>query len=150
MQWAWGGGATRHDHIHEIEHLEQRWRSAELSGDAAAMDPMLADDYVGLTLQGKVNTKAQQLRRMRERRIVFERMDLSEIKIRISGDVAVVTGLARVLGRGAGLPLDGRYHFTQILRLGPGGAWTITNFEPERMPDRARPLLALQHAPHTG
>jgi len=141
--WALGGGAGRHDRVHEVEQLEQQWRSAELAGDATAMDRMLADDYMCVTLQGKVNTKAQQLRRMRDRRSVLERMDLSDVKVRLLGEVAVVTGKARVAGQSSGLSLDGTYRYTQVLRQTPAGAWLMTNFEARREKSHGMPMLVL-------
>ena len=145
---AWGGGSAKHDRVHEVEEMEQRWRSAALAGDAAAMDRILAEDYVSVTMQGKVNTKAQQLRRMRSRMLVLDRLDLSDVKIRLAGEVAIVTGRARIRGRSAGLPLDGSYRYTQVLHLTPGGVWTITNFEARRLDGRAMPLLALEQTAH--
>ena len=143
----WGGGSARRDRVHEVEQMEREWRSAELAGDAAAMDRILAEDYVSVTMQGNVNTKAQQLRRMRDRLLVLERLDLSDVKIRLLGEVAIVTGRARIRGRSAGLPLDGSYRYTQVLHLAPSGVWTITNFEARRT-DRVMPLLALKTTAH--
>ena len=148
--WGGGGGGAKHDRVHEVAQLEQQWRHAELAGDTSALDRMLSDDYVSVTMQGKVNTKAQQLRRIRDRLLVLNQLDLSDVKIRVSGEVAVVTGHARVLGRSAGLPLDGSYRYTQVLHLLPSGAWTITNFEAHRVGDRAQPLLAMQRTAHAG
>lgn len=147
---AWGGASAKHDRMSEIVQLEQRWRSAALAGDTAAMDRVLSDDYVGLTLQGKVNTKAQQLRRMRDRLLTFERLDISDVRVRTSRDVAVVTGRARVLGNSAGLSLDGSYRYTQVLRHMPNGTWIITNFEPRRVPGRSLRLLTSERAAHAG
>ena len=148
---AWGGGGgAKHDRIHEVAQLEQQWRHAELAGDTTALDRILSDDYVSVTMQGKVNTKAQQLRRIRDRLLVLNELDLSGVKIRVSGEIAVVTGHARVLGRSAGLSLDGRYRYTQVLHLLPNGAWTITNFEAQRVGTNPQPLLAMQRTAHTG
>ena len=147
---AWGSNATKHDRVHEVEQVEQQWRTAVLAGDAVAMDRILADDYVSLTLQDKVNTKAQQLRRMRERLLVLERMDLSDVKVRVLGDIALVTGRACVRGHSGAHTLDGNYRYTQVLRLLPSGAWIITSFEAHHDAEHGFPLLASQHQPHAG
>ena len=68
-------GESKHAHKSEVEQMEREWRMAQLAGDTAAMDRMLADDYVGMTMLGQVTTKAQQLRRMQERRTVVHRLD---------------------------------------------------------------------------
>src|ERR1017187_849183 len=48
--WADGPHPKRNDQFkHEVEKLEQVWRSAELNDDVDAMDRLLSDDYVGIT-----------------------------------------------------------------------------------------------------
>jgi len=49
----------KHDVKKEVEALEQKWRTAQLSGDIATMDRMLAEDFIGISMSGEVNTKAQ-------------------------------------------------------------------------------------------
>ncbi len=56
---------------HQVEQLEQAWRSAELSGDVDAMGKLLSDDFVGINMSGQVVTKMQLLDRMRRRRTVL-------------------------------------------------------------------------------
>lgn len=113
----------------EVEQLTAQWRTAQLAGDTAAMDRMLAEDYVGMTMQGQVTTKAQQLRRMAERRTVLRKLDLSDIRVRLVGDAAVVTMRARVVGKGATGVVDGHFRCRQIFRQLPDGRWAMTNFE---------------------
>src|SRR5438045_7005752 len=55
------------DYKRQVEQLEELWRIAQLNGDVAAMDRLLSDDYVGITMNGQVVTKTQQLERMRTR-----------------------------------------------------------------------------------
>ena len=45
------------------------------------MDKMLSDDYIGITMTGQVNTKAQQLERVRDHKFVLTRIDLGEMKV---------------------------------------------------------------------
>src|SRR5580698_3420940 len=61
----------------EVEELEEQWKSATLSGDAAAMDKLLSDDYVGISWTGQVNTKQMQLDRIRNRMVAIKSMELS-------------------------------------------------------------------------
>jgi hypothetical protein len=52
------GGMPRtlkHENHHEIDQLEEAWRSAMLLADAAAMDSLLADDYMAITPNGLCN-----------------------------------------------------------------------------------------------
>src|ERR1700733_12475856 len=51
----------------QIVALEHEWLKAALSDDVSAMDKLLSDDYLGITGNGAVLTKSQQLDRMRDR-----------------------------------------------------------------------------------
>jgi ketosteroid isomerase-like protein len=118
----------------EITHLEERWRQAQLAEDTSAMDRLLSDEFLGITAAGQVVTKAQQLDRMRTRRLDINRMDISNIKMKISGNVAVVTSLAMIEGTADGKPLRGAFRYTRVYHRVGRGDWKITNFEATRVP----------------
>ena len=112
-----------------VENLEEQWRRAQLNGDAAAMDGLLADDFIGITASGRVNTKAQQLARIRDRTIVLTQLALSDIKVKLIGPiVAVVTSRAEIVGSSDGEPLQGTFRFTRVYQRLPSGSWKITSF----------------------
>jgi ketosteroid isomerase-like protein len=116
----------------EIETLEDQWRTAQLSDDTAAMEKLLADDYLGVTANGNVLTKAQQLDRMRERQIALTRLELSDTKVKLSGSIAVVTSMAQLDGTADGAPLRGSFRYTQVYQRN-AGTWRITSFEATRL-----------------
>ncbi len=136
-----------------IEVLEEQWRKAQLSGDVAAMDSLLSDDYVGISAFGQVNTKAQQLDRVRSRSMVLSQLELSDIKVKLIGDaVAIVTSRAEIKGSSDGAPVTGTFRYTRVYQRLPGGTWKITSFEATRVPDghdrrRGEPTGALAPAP---
>lgn len=123
----------KHDIKKEVEALEQKWRLAQLNGDLATMDGMLADDFIGISMSGQVNTKAQQLERVRSKRLVLTRIDLDDMKIKLVDSVAIVTCQARVEGTSEGSPVKGTYRYTRIYRQLPTGEWKITSFEATRI-----------------
>jgi ketosteroid isomerase-like protein len=114
--------------------MEEQWRQAQLTGDVAAMDRLLSDDYVGISMDGEVSTKTQQLDRLRTRSLVLTRIDLSDVKVKLLGQVAIVTSLSDVQGQNEGLPITGRYRYTRVYQRLPSGTWKITNFELTRVP----------------
>jgi ketosteroid isomerase-like protein len=124
---------------HQVERLEEVWRTAQLTGDVAAMDKLLSDDYVGITMNGQVVTKAQQLDRMRNRSLVVTTISLDDVKVKLIGTTAVVTSLAQVEGTSDGMPMHGTYRYTRVYTRLPSGSWKITNFEATRVgPSRMR------------
>ena len=118
----------------EIATLEQEWRHAQLSENIPEMDHLLSDEFLGVTASGEVVTKVQQLDRMRTRAMDITRLDLADTKIKISGNLAVVTSLARLDGTSMGHPLSGYFRYTRVYQRNSGDGWKITNFEATRVP----------------
>jgi ketosteroid isomerase-like protein len=116
-----------------VEALEQRWRTAQLAGDVTTLDHMLADDFIGISMSGEVHTKAQQLDRIRSKRLVLTRIDLDDMKVKLVDSVAIVTSQALVEGTSEGMPVKGTYRYTRIYRQLPTGEWKITSFEATRI-----------------
>lgn len=118
-----------------MEALEEQWRQAQLGGDAAAMDRLLSEDYVGISASGVVTTKTQQLARIRNRVAMLTQLDLSDIKVKLIHDVvAVVTSRAEVTGSNENGPIKGAFRYTRVYQRTPSGAWKITSFEATRLP----------------
>ncbi len=139
----------------EIGQLEQQWRQAQMSDNISEMDRLLAQDFLGITASGQVVTKAQQLDRMRMRQIDLQRLDISDSKIKISGNLAVVTSLVQINGTMDGHPVDGSFRYTRVYQRGPANAWRITNFEATRVPGGVLPTgakipAAAGEGPHAG
>ena len=121
------------EYKHQVEHLEEVWRSAQLNDDVDAMDKLLSDDYVGITMTGQVVTKMQQLDRMKNRTMVLSKIELDDVKVKLIGSTAVVTSRAEVDGTNDGMPMHGTYRYTRVYSRLPAGTWKITNFEATRV-----------------
>ena len=120
----------------QIVILEQEWRQAQLSDDIPAMEKLLSEDYVGITVSGQVVTRAQQLDRMRQRQLVVTRFETSDMKIKLiaGGKVAIVNASAQVEGNADTRRIDGNFRYTRVYQRLPSGAWKITSFEATRIP----------------
>ncbi len=131
----------KHDAKRQVEALEEQWRQAELTGDVATMDKLLSDDYIGISMTGQVNTKMQQLDRMKTHKINLTRIDLGEMQVKLVGSIAIVTSRAEVEGTSEGEPVKGVFRYTRVYQRLPTGTWRITSFEATRVPgpgDRGR------------
>jgi ketosteroid isomerase-like protein len=125
----------KHDAKRQVEALEEQWRTAQLAGDVAAMDKLLSDDYIGISMTGQVNTKAQQLDRARNHKFVLTRLDLGEMQVKLVGSIAIVTSRAEVEGTNEGVPVKGTFRYTRVYQHLPSGDWKITSFEATRVPE---------------
>jgi ketosteroid isomerase-like protein len=127
------GPPHKHEAREEVLSLERQWRTAQLSGDVALMSRLLSDDYLGITPNGAVLTKTQLLNRMRDHALNITSLQASDIKIKLVGQIAIVTSLARVQGVNENHTLNGDYRYTRIYQHLPSGIWKITNFEATRV-----------------
>lgn len=118
---------------HQIEQLEQSWRTAQLSGDVDAMDKLLSEDYIGITMNGQVVTKVQQLDRIRNRSLILSKLELDDMKVKLIGNTAIVTSRAEIDGTNDGAPIHGTYRYMRVYSRLPSGTWKITNFEATRV-----------------
>jgi ketosteroid isomerase-like protein len=126
-----------HDGVHkEIEGLEEQWRQATLTNDLATIDRLLADDYLGISANGTLETKADILAKRRAGVLKFTLMDVSDVKIRVYGNTAVVTSKVDVEGTNGEHEVGGRFRYTRVYN-NRGGQWKIVSFEASRIPGGA-------------
>ncbi|MFP5230508.1 MAG: nuclear transport factor 2 family protein [Acidobacteriota bacterium] len=132
---AWALPHREKGEIHkEIEALEQQWRQATVTNNIGQMNKLLADDYVGITSNGTVENKQQALAQHSAGTIRISRLELTDTRVRVYGDTAVVTSLAQLEGTNGTSDISGQYRYTRVYnrRL---GQWKIVSFEASRMPD---------------
>ena len=74
--------------------IEKEWSEADVKKDVAALNRILADDWVGIDFQGTVMNKAAVLRDVGAKSDITatESTTLGEMKIRVYGNTAVVSG----------------------------------------------------------
>lgn len=125
--------AERHEKRHEIDRLEDAWREAMLHADAATVSTMLADDYMGITPVGTLQSKEQTLASLRAASMRFKAIEISDRKVRLYGSTAVVTCRAEVDGVSPDGPLTGSYRYTHVWVRNAQGVWKIVSFEASRI-----------------
>ena len=125
--------AQKHEVRHEIDQLEDEWRNAVLKGDTATLGSLLADDYMAITPTGTLQTKEEALANVRSGGLHITSLDISDRKVRIYGDTAVVTSLADVQATTAQGKVSSAYRYTRVYVRDPQGAWKIVSFEASRI-----------------
>ena len=123
-----------HELHKEIEALEMQWRQAQLNNDVGLMDRLLAEDYIGISANGTIETKAEALALRRAGTLHITTLDLNDLKVRIYGDTAVVTSRAYVTGTNGSSNISGQYRYTRVYNR-RFGQWKIVSFEASRMHD---------------
>lgn len=134
-QPAWAMPRHQSHAIHKkIESLELEWRNAEVNNNLSVMDHLLADDYLGISANGTVETKAQALAQRRAGTVRIQSLDISDIKVRVYGDTAVVTSTADLVGVNGQSNISGNYRYTRVYNK-RFGQWKIVSFEASRIHD---------------
>ena len=98
----------------EIKNLEEMRNQAILHGDVAALDRMTSDDYTFSTLKGEMRTKSDILKGFASGSFHYESRQISDLKVRVYGSTAVVTGRSVQKGTENGKDYSGDYWFTRV------------------------------------
>lgn len=123
----------KHEAHHEIDQLEDEWRDALLTSNTKELGSLLADDYMGITPAGTLQTKEETIEGLRNGRVHFTLLDLTDRRVRFYGSTAVVTSLANVQAATADGKLLGKYRYTRVYARDPEGQWKIVSFEASRV-----------------
>lgn len=78
--------------VRELEGLENVWNEAHEHGDSGALEALWADDMEVAVPKMPVITKTEALSFARSGRMKFLRYATSDVRVRVYGDAAVVTG----------------------------------------------------------
>jgi ketosteroid isomerase-like protein len=100
--------------IRQVLEMERHTREATLRNDAAFTERILADDYIAIGPLGTVVTKAETVAAHREAQLHYDSLDVTEMAVRVYGDMAVVTARAHVKGNNLGEDFSGPYRFTRV------------------------------------
>jgi ketosteroid isomerase-like protein len=98
----------------QIKTLEEQRNQAILHGDAAALERMTSDDYTFITLRGELRTKTEIVKGFQSGSFKYESRTISDLKVRVYGDAAIVTGRSSQKGKENGKDYSGDYRFTRV------------------------------------
>lgn len=98
----------------EIKNLEEIRNQAVLHDDVATLDRMTSDDYTFITLRGEMRTKSEILKGFASGSFHYESREVSDLKVRIYGDTAIITGRSVQKGIENGKDYSGDYRFTRV------------------------------------
>lgn len=120
---AWAQNVER-----EIEKLETERAAAVVKGDVATLDKETSDDYTFISANGQMSDKSQTLNSIKSGDTKLTADDLSDLRVRVYGDTAVVTGKADVKGTVRGQNAPGQILFTRVY-VKKYGRWHSVAFQ---------------------
>jgi ketosteroid isomerase-like protein len=96
-----------------LQTLHQ-WVDALQRNDTAAVERIVADDYLNTTAEGSVLNKEQDTASLKSGDVKFESAATEDVKVRLFGKTAVVTGIGRFKGTYKGRPFTVNERFTDV------------------------------------
>ena len=107
--------------IREVDHERIQ---AQIGADAAALDRIYADDFIGIGPSGTVRTKPQVISDFTSGDLKYVSITTEDVRVRVYDNTAVETGISTMIGqdKGKAVPRDNR--FTRVW-IKQGGLWRL-------------------------
>ena len=102
--------------------MERDWTQAALKKDTATLDRILADDWVAIGFQGTTTTKTQAIAELKSGVSAAQTEELGDMKVRIFGTTAIVTGSDTEKSTYKGKDSSGKYVWTDVF-IERNGRW---------------------------
>jgi len=83
--------ADRAEVLAQLTDIENEWTAANLNADKKALERILADDYVGPSSEGGLQSKAEYIRTI-ERDTEVDKWEFGDLKVALAGDRATLSG----------------------------------------------------------
>src|SRR5450755_31580 len=97
-----------------IRKLDNERIQAQIGADAAALNRIYADDFIGVGPSGTVRTKAQVISDFTSGKLTFQSIVTDEVQVRIYDNTAVETGLSTMSGQDQGKEVPRDTRFTRV------------------------------------
>ena len=94
-----------------IRQLDNERVQAQIGADAAALNRIYAEDFIGVGPSGTVRTKPQVISDFTSGALKFQSITTDEVQVRVYENTAVETGLSTMIGqdKGKAVPRDTRF-----------------------------------------
>jgi ketosteroid isomerase-like protein len=97
-----------------IRHVDQERIQAQIGADAAALDRIYADDFIGIGPSGVARTKPQVIADFTSGNLRFQSITTDDVRVRVYGNTAVETGRSTMIGQDGAKPVPRDNRFTRV------------------------------------
>jgi ketosteroid isomerase-like protein len=105
-----------------VAALEQQWLQSQKTNNVNLLVPLLADNFVDTSSEGKVSGKAEALATAKS--LKWTSAEYNDVKVSVFGDTAIATGGFKGKGTdGSGKPLNVDERWTDTWVKMPNGQW---------------------------
>lgn len=105
-----------------VAELEQQWLQAQKTSNPDLLAPLLADNLVSTSTEGKITGKAETLAEIKSEK--WTSAEYTDLKVRVYGNAAIAYGGFKGKGTDeSGKSLDGAFRWTDTWVKMPNGKW---------------------------
>jgi ketosteroid isomerase-like protein len=105
-----------------LKQLEHDWSQASLKRDLATLDKIMADDWISIDFQGRTVTKSETIANLKSGSPATQAAGIGEMKVRVFGDSAIVTGSDTEKSSVKGKDVIDKYLWTDVF-VKRNGRW---------------------------
>ena len=118
----------------QIKQLERDRQQAFIRGDIARIEQETADDYVTINGSGAISDKPRMMTSLASGRTKVLSVSLEDLKARVYGDVAVLTGIYRDVNVTQGVEKHVNARFTRVF-VRQRGTWLAVSYQQTALPE---------------
>ena len=107
-----------------IRKLDNERIQAQIHADAAALERIYAEDFIGVGPSGTVRTKPQVIADFTSGNLRFQSITTADVQVRVYGNAAVETGLSTMNGQDKGNAVPHDTRFTRVW-IKQQGRWRL-------------------------
>ena len=126
------GSAWSQSDEEQLKKLETDRAAAVVKGDVATLEQQTSDDYTLINMNGQMSGKSQMVNAFKTGQTKLTSDELSDMKVRVYGNTAVITGKADVKGTLGGKDATGQIMFTRVY-VKKGASWQSVAFQQTRV-----------------
>ncbi len=115
-----------------IKAMTEQVNQAALKGDVATLDKLYVDDYIAINILGRARTKAEVLEDLKSGKVKFEAIEVTETKVRVYGDTALVNSTANIKGHFGDTDISGQWRSVRVW-VKRKGKWQSVSFQATRV-----------------
>jgi ketosteroid isomerase-like protein len=112
------------DTVAKITALENKWCDAYKQRDVATLSSVLADDFIITVEDGNTYGRQGYVAHSGDTKTVVDISEMQEMRVRIRGNVAIVTGAYHEKGKTKGKPYEYHDRFTDTW-INTDGKWEV-------------------------
>jgi ketosteroid isomerase-like protein len=116
--------AQERDTANSIRKLEEKWTESYKKRQIDILSSLLAEDFVITVEDGNTYSKSGYITHSADPSVQVDVAEISDLKVRMHGDTAVVTGAYHERGKSNGKPYEYHDRLTDVW-MKVGGKWQV-------------------------